>query len=275
MIAYDIETGSRPWLELAALLPKFDATEAVPNPGDFDPANVKFGRTTDPAKKKAMVDAAWAKHEALVASISEKREKAREDWILKAKSGAALSPLTGSVRAIGISDGALAAIMHCQPGDVFDSLSAQEIKGFASESELLVEWWKLWDSRKNSDKFVGFYSHQFDLPFLISRSRMIGVTIPSDVVRWGASKYPNFHPSFVDLHPLWSFGQTASGRPGQACTLDSICAATGGPRKPEETSGAQFALDYDAGGARREIAFDYLFNDLAMTHHVAAISSIY
>lgn len=274
MVLYDIETGPRPWMELVSLVPGFDPLTAVPAPGDFDPSQVKFGRTTDPAKRKALVDAAWAKHEALVASVAERRDKAREDWISAAKKDAALSPLTGSVRAIGLSNGESSTILHCQPGDLDDALCAREICGFGGEAEMLVRWWEIWGRGRGEHRFVGFYSHVFDLPFLVTRSRMLGVDVPSDVVRWGASKYPNWHSSFVDLHPLWSFGNNASGRPGQACTLDSICAATGGPRKPEGVHGGHFAGDYDAGGERRDVAFEYLFGDLGMTLHVANLSGV-
>lgn len=272
MIVFDIETGPLPWGELQKMVPPFDEVAAVPDPGQFDESDVKLGNLKDEEKIKAKVAEARAEHGRLIASVAVRRAQARNAHVEKIKEGAALSATTGRVLAIGMrmpEYGTLQPPME-QPGDYILALATKiddigavpsdRVILRLSEESLLKVFWACWqDSAPHS--FVGHNICGFDLPFLINRSWILGVSVPEGVVQF-RGKWPNWHYRFVDTMDRWCMGRQGKG-------LGEVSLACGGPGKPEGDTGASFAGNYEAGGERREQALRYLLNDLAMTQAVA------
>lgn len=269
MIAFDIETGPLPWGELGLIVPKFDPMKEIPDPPPFDRSQVKTGNAKKPELIEEKINAAWQAHEAEVASISTRRSEAQIAYINRAKEQAPLSPLTGRVLAIGCYNGRESLITHGDLGDMDDDLCDRKVRGVPGERTLLSQFWETWKHSRGDHIWVGHNSHSFDLWFLIVRSRIMDVDVPDDVCRING-RYPNWHPSFHDTLNHWSLGRMGGDKAlGQSLGLDSLCAATNGPRKPDGMDGGMFWQLYEAGMPKRKQAFDYLFNDLEMTWHVA------
>jgi len=138
----------------------------------YDKTKVAYGNTKDMAKRKA---------------IEETHEK---EWFPKLLEKAALDPCIGTVCAVGvISEG----------DDIGISTSL-----YTSETELLDKAWKLFRDIKQggtvSHLIAGHFLHTFDLPFLIRRSQILGVTVPTDIM---IGRY--FNKTFVDTAKMWSF----------------------------------------------------------------------
>jgi hypothetical protein len=269
VIAFDIETGPLPWGELGLIVPKFDAMKEIPDPPPFDRSLVKTGNAKKPELIEEKINAAWKAHEEEVATITTRRSEAQIAYINRAKESAPLSPLTGRVLAIGLYDGKEANIVHGDLDDLDDDLCDRKVRGTVGERPLIEGFWKTWSSTRGEHIWVGHNIHAFDLWFLIVRSRILEIEVPFDVCRV-SGKWPNWHPSFHDTMHHWSLGRMGGDKAlGQSLGLDSICAATGGPRKPAGMDGSMFWQLYEAGMPKRKQAFDYLFGDLEMTWHVA------
>lgn len=145
---FDIETGSLPESELAALMPP------------FDPAEVKTGNIKDPEKIAAKLAEAEANH--------------RRDFIERA----ALDPLTGRVVAIGVitfSGNSNAGLFTIFGHDD----EARTLRDF---------WELTRGEMGRLNTLIGFNIFNFDLPFLIRRSWKHGVPVPFGIRRgryWG------------------------------------------------------------------------------------------
>tara|TARA_R110000824_G_scaffold401783_1_gene616203 strand:- start:26035 stop:26679 length:645 start_codon:yes stop_codon:yes gene_type:complete len=151
-----------------------------------------------------------------------------------ARDKAALSPLTGRVLAIGLLTGL--------DEDCLDS----------SEASILENFWRRF--RNSTNYFIGFNSNTFDLPFLIKRSWKHNVLVPLSV-RDG--RY--WSKRFIDLRDTWQLGdRQASG------SLDRICCHFG--LEGKNGNGKDFARLFELD---KELALDYLRNDLRMTREVA------
>ncbi len=166
---FDIETAPLPEEHLRSrnLLPAFEP-----------PGNIK-----DPVKLK-------------------EREEAHND---KALADAALSPITGSVCAVGW--------MHGSDEKTYQYLMTAE---GITEQTLLEEFWRhARNSINDSGKLVGFNIKKFDLPFLIRRSWVLGVK-PLDVHN---GKYFSDY-AVMDLRDRWTFGDRYEE--GNLATLTSL-----------------------------------------------------
>lgn len=239
-VVFDIETGPLPVEKLKEILPGWDAS-SVPDLGEFDPKSVKTGNLKDEAKIAEKIENARAEHEAARSSIAQRRKDAEAAYWADAHAKAALSALTGRVYAMG----------------------ARSYNGFnwivtlenGPEETLLSQFWNMYLSmRKSGRKLVGFNSKDFDVPFLIQRSVILGVDVPSTV--WQNDRY--LDSTFVDLRDRWGGGSRASG------SLDTICRAAGIGSKPEGVNGAMFYKLFELAETRPQ-AIEYLRNDLAMT----------
>lgn len=234
---FDIETAPLDDATLMRLCPEF---VPPPPPGEFDPASVKCGNL-GPAKAQEKIAAARAAHMEAVESYEANISKAAADHFAKFKDKAALDATTGRVVAIGLYHVNGSRIIDCD--------------GSASDEEagLRAFWSDVEDVMATNTPMIGFNTHNFDLPFLVRRSWILGVPVPMGV-RQG--RYWN--PLFIDLMKWWAF----DGR--DLISLDTLAAAFGLPGKIKEVDGVPVdgASFYLAWRGNRPVAEAYLRQDL-------------
>lgn len=246
MLVWDIETGGLPDTELSAICPEY---ERPPHPGEFDPASVKVGNLGE-AKAKEKVDAAREAHKLAVAGYDAACQQGAEQHFANFKANAALSATTGRVLAIGFQSA--------------DNGKFAIEDGGGDEAALLAKFWTKYRSCRAGDRprsMVGCNIFQFDLPFVVRRSWILGVEIPDTVIRdgrfWDAMV-------FVDLRNVWLLGQRWNDCES---SLDTMARALGCGSK--NGHGAEFARLWNGTAEERNQAVAYLKNDLAMTAAVA------
>ena len=120
------------------------------------------------------------------------------------------------------------------------------------EREILEGFWKL---ATPATRFVGHNVFDFDLPFVLKRSRILGVR-PS--VMPSMARYRN-HPVYDTMHE-W----TGWGRHGTA--LHALAVAFGLPTSKDDIDGSQVA-GYYAAGRLPEIV-EYCKKDVELTRRV-------
>ncbi len=243
---FDIETGSLPMKELQNILPPFDAS-AQKHPGEFDPKSVKLGNMKDEKLIAEKIEAAKQKHEEAVKQFESSLAGAEDRYWQSITEKAALSAITGQVVAIGYKS-SKATVVHGQGEDNH------------SEASIIKRFWSTYQKfREQSRKMVGFNIQEFDLPFLVQRSIILGIPVPSCLFNQG--KY--LDSLFIDLRKVWGAGKwNADG------SLDAICKACRIGKKPEDVGGADFAALW-MNLETREKARGYLLNDLDMTWALA------
>ncbi len=264
MIVFDIETGPQPWHLIEKIVEPFDEEKAVPHPGEFDPASVKFGNLKDQAKIDAKIEEAREIHEFTSRQIAHLRAAARNKWVADYMDKAPLDATIGCVKAIGYLDTdsgqkTIGCVTTDQPLANTEKLIHYTL---VSESVLLRGFWEF-VARKKSP-WVGHNIHGFDLPFLMRRSYLLGVDVPRQQLMKGRF----FTDRFVDTMVLWQCG----GR--DYVKLDTLCKALGVKGKGDDCSGKLFHTMFDAGGEDRVKALAYLANDLDMTLAVAEAMGI-
>ena len=193
--------------------------ETGPLPADqldqyWDESAVKTGNLRDPAK------------------IAEKIVEARTAFVERA----ALDPITGRVLAIGLQ-----------------SPSGWSLCDASEESDLLIAFWQQIDAAISSQlPVVGWNVHDFDLPFLIGRSRILGVNIPAGL-RHG--RY--WSDLITDLMKIWTLD-----RYGTYAKLDTVGRALGLGGKTDGIDGSQFHVLWSTDRAK---AVEYLRRDVELT----------
>lgn len=224
LVVFDIETGPLPEERLRASLPPFDAAE------------VKCGNLKDPEK--------------IAAKIAEAKASYETDFFERA----ALRAETGRVVAIGLG--------RC---DDLDGHLVHYIEGVAPGGELpdektLLEWfWEVFVEYVETDCcFCGFNIVGFDVPFLLRRSWLNGVTVPRNVFAPGG-RYLN-SAAFVDLLHVWQAGDRQN-----FISLDRLSQFLDIGQK--NGNGADFHKLWETDHLA---AREYLTNDLAMTMRCAA-----
>lgn len=259
MIAWDIETGPLPDDQLETMLPDLDVEAAVPLVGDFDPASVKIGNLKDSAKITAKVDAAREAHRNLQRGRNDRVKDAMIKHWEHFKSKAALSAITGQVLAVGwMDDDELADDAIKEPAYLYVHDKTPELPG-VNEIQLIERWWRVLDENRTHN-FIGFNINGFDLPFLVRRSWILGIEMPSWIMN---GRY--WSTRFVDLLELWLCGQRGAA-PILDNKLDTIAKAFGLGGKTEGVSGADFAqLLVDD----RKLAIEYLQQDVRLTMDLA------
>jgi hypothetical protein len=270
MIVFDIETAALPWGILKDRIPPFDEEKAVPHPGDFDPMAVAIGNLKDQAKIDAKIDEARGKHALELKQLAHRRAAARNEHVARYTEKAALSATTGCVKAIGwMADGEPPMVIYAgdppwglQEGAP-DAIMADAVV-FGCEAEVIKWFWSAYRGTA-AESLVGHNIHGFDLPFLVCRSWILGVDVPDGVQQQGGRYWSN---QFVDTMARWNCGNR------NYIKLDEIDRALGGPGKPDDRGGADFARLFDNGGEDRIKALKYLANDLAMTRRVAEAMQI-
>lgn len=156
----------------------------------------------------------------------------------KWKQDAALSALTGQVLLIGTMQ-----------GGIFDAHMGEE-------KQLLTEFWMWLDTMQLalSHTICGFSILNFDLPFLVQRSYLMGVSFP-----WAIRKGRYWSEHFVDLAELWACGSRE-----KMASLDTLARSMGLGAKTGH--GADFAKLFSED---REKAVAYCENDLRLTAAMA------
>lgn len=201
------------------------AKELMP---DFDPEEVKMGNIKDELKRAEKLQEACESHE--------------KNWMDKA----ALRPETGQVVAVGY--------YHPDKGYMLNS-----IKNMKGEADLVGDFWdKLEEFNQATGKpFIGFNCKSFDLPFLIIRSRILGIRVPAGIFK---GRYLDSN-RFIDLRDDWLCGRSWQE---VKSSLDYVAKALG--LEGKNGHGAQFAelMDRDELGA-----LGYLFNDIRITKEIA------
>lgn len=189
-IVFDIETGPLPDGELERIAPPFDSMSVTGSDiitAEFDPDAVKVGNVKAEDKIAVKIEAAREKYAADVKVMVEKIEQARIDHWQKVRGKAALKALTGKVLAIGYLG---------PPG---------RPKGISSGKEpaILLKFWEVFKEQiDRGNRMLGFNIFNFDLPFVIRRSWILGLSFPFPIVRDG--RYWN--SVFIDLMEHWRLG---------------------------------------------------------------------
>lgn len=246
MIVFDIETEALPDDQLLAMYDSPSDDELCPPVGEFDPASVKVGNLgADKAKEK--IEAARREHATLVESRPSRIVAAKAAAFGQWKERAALSACTGRVLVIG----------YYSPG------KAAAVIAQGEETDLITRFWQMYEKmRADGRPMVGLNIHDFDLPFLVRRSWILGVDVPATVIVQG--RY--FDPAFIDLRKVWLLGQHAANCPSN---FDVIGRALGTGGKNGQ-SGADFAKLWHGTAEEREKAVAYLENDLRQPAEWAA-----
>jgi predicted PolB exonuclease-like 3'-5' exonuclease len=198
------------------------------------PSSVKYGNTKDPEKRKA-IDA-----------------KAETDFWAGKEKWAALDPHTAEVCAIGIG--------------YSDEDSIKVLAG--SEKEILTEFWASYQEIKSGHRkrknLVGWNILGFDIPFMIKRSRIIGVPVPAMAWR---GRYAD--TLFVDAKAEYYLHEYGWQRMAGLKTVTKVLGCSS-PRE-YEVSGATFAENFLSDDIKkREQALAYLHDDILETKGVAA-----
>lgn len=224
MLIWDIETGGLPDDELRSLY--------------TEPTWEEFS---------ASCDQRWKEE-----TKREKFEAAKVGGWEKFRGGAALSPHTGRVLAIGFQSS--------------DKFAIED--GGGDEEKLLARFWhKYTNCRAHGGtprKMAGWNIHGFDLPFLIKRSWFHQVEFPQS-----AFDGRNFDPLFVDL-----MQQFTPGGWREFVKLDTAakffrCGGKLVNANGQPIGGGEFAKLWLGTAEEREQAIAYLRNDLEMTAGVA------
>jgi 3'-5' exonuclease len=215
-IIFDIETGSLPDSEIERIAPTFD--ESSVKVGNFG---------IEKAIEK--INSAKASH------FNQIREKA------------ALNAEYGKVLAIGIK---------FEAGTMYKEEKFALLIG--DEDLMLTGFWvyALESYNKGGEIWIGFNSNNFDLPFLLRRSMILGVKVPKQL-----TPSPRYWPGdfWIDLMDLWKAGDYRA-----TISLDRFCKASG--LEGKNGSGKWFSqlLEED-----KEAAIKYLENDIEITAQLA------
>jgi len=239
-VTFDGETGPLPDAMLKKLCPPF---EPPAHPGKFDPKAVKCGNLGH-EKAAAKVEAACKAHQVACKEHTTNVKVGEAEHFAKFKEKAALDATTGRVVAIGLAD----------PAGI-------RILGDKDEAETLRLWWRDVETYlADHVPMVGFNIKHFDLPFLVRRSWILGVSIPNGV---RSGRYWN--DLFIDLMEAWQQGERGY------VSLDTLCAAFGLPGKVTEVDGVEIsgAMFHQLWESDREVAIKYLEGDVLLPAELA------
>ena len=248
MLVFDIETEPLPQEQIEQHLPTFGAAACGLVPCEFDPASVNHGNTKDAAKRAAKIEEARAAHEAAQAEIPQRIAAAKSALLDGFWQTATLNPATSRVLVVGYHNPHKNAFSFDFDDD--------------DEARLITRFWKQYLTRRSKgESLVGVNIHDFDLPYLVRRSWMLGVDVPASVMD---ASFRYWDRIFVDLRKVWLLGQHSTS---QKSSFDFIGKAMGTGGKPEGVSGGDF---HKLWRTDRAAAEKYLVNDLRQPGEWAA-----
>lgn len=219
----------------------------------FFESEVKVGNLKDPEKIREKLQAARTAH----------AQEAQDYWS-KAAERAALHPFTGTIEVIGIMDEGGEAILIDGP-----------------EATLLARFWSLFGLPGDPSLQWLVYSgcgderRNFDLDFILTRSRILGVAIPPHIRpgRYYSDRITDLAPLFL-LHRHDAFCSLTKCAELLGC-YDRPIETDAGPvtltrkRQDDEVTGANFFEFWRSPGERQRKAQAYLINDLFHTLAIA------
>jgi hypothetical protein len=188
--------------------------------------------------------------EKIVSKITERRRYHEKSWLDES----ALRPETGHVLAIGmLSTRGWPGPSDDQPPLIF------HVQEAGSEKDVLLSFWDFLEStyKATGQAFTGFAIFHFDLPFLVIRSRILGVPVPLNL---RVGRYFN-QTRFCDLQEEWLCGRS---RNDTKCSLSYVARALSVGEKSGD--GKDFENVYNLDTSR---ALAYLRNDLDLAKGVA------
>ncbi len=234
---FDCETCPLPIAELTAAIPP------------FDPLEVKYGNAKDPEKRAAILANAEARH--------------RTDFI----ENAALDPRTGRIKVAGFRDVESKTnrlLVHGPDssliGPIADTIVVEfeDYQSFLSAIQMRIM--AISGQRDGvyafCNRLVGYYIHDFDLPFLFQSCWMNG--IPANVRHYRRGRYWN--DNIVDLRETWCFGDRYAATGG----LDGLGKLVGAKTR-KTGDGKNFHILWDQDP---RAALEYLIGDLLQTEEV-------
>src|SRR3989338_1483032 len=155
--------------------------------------------------------------------------------------GTALNGNFGSIFCIGYA-------INDQPAGVLSG----------DEGDQLAHFWQL---TAQADQFVGHHIIEFDLPFLMKRSRLLGIK-PSHDFNWSAIRAGQHRQFIFDTKREWECWAGGSG-----AGLDTLAKLLGFPTSKQGIDGSQ-VYDFWQAGRHQEI-YDYCARDVELTRQIA------
>jgi hypothetical protein len=240
MLSFDIETQPLPDVDLLPMVPEFDASEFQPS--EFDPASVKYGNLKDPEKRRLKLEEARLNHEKRQAGLAHEERAARAEHIDKFRCEATLYAAYSRLCVVGwFSDRA-----------GFDHYADD------NEQKLLTEVWSTLAKATAKDIVIGINIFDFDLPYLINRTWINGLTVPPEIVHDLNSKWPKYHHRLIDLRRRWLAGRSPYGTKS---SFDMLGDAFDGSRG-KDIEGCDGGTFWQVWRDDRETALKYLENDV-------------
>ncbi len=171
----------------------------------------------------------------------------------------ALSPFTGRIVAIGVvnAETGRSCAMYEVPGqtEVITVKDGNRTMISGTERQILEKFWEFLDK---DDRFISFNGRQFDGPFLMIRSAILGLPPKRDLV---GNRY-RFHPN-CDLREVLNFNGTINPRQ-MRFNLDLACKTFGiASSKTDGMDGRAVETLYRAG--RHEDIALYCLEDVRAT----------
>lgn len=172
--------------------------------------------------------------------------KWREEKRIELMADAALDPFAGRIVCIGFGMGR-------------NPVSTLTAGDESEETACLSAWWRVITSGV-ADRFIGFRCRSFDLPYLITRSRLLGVPVPVEI---DLNKYRS--RNVLDLSDVLTFHGDC-GKPVMRRTLQQLARRFGLPVE-DQTSGKDVAAMVAAGDYEAIAA--HCRSDVALTAELA------
>lgn len=242
MLSFDIETAPKDGI----LESKFAPVYKQPDYKPFEPEKIKRLKSdTDETYREKYLEAEEAHQLKRAKELQDSLadfEQAKEKFLDEA----CLSPHSGRILAIGLYNG---TDFKCLEGD---------------EAEMLRTFWlQVQACIKRQEQMVGHNILNFDLPFLVNRSKILGVKVPGSVVV-KSGKFLNWCQIFVDTAQEWLLG-----RYSRDCkwSLDCCCYAFGLEGKSVE--GVEGKGWYRTYAKDRPLAIRYLEVDCVQVYQLA------
>jgi hypothetical protein len=253
---FDIETVPQPKAQVERMMP-VEILKPVLPPHLEKPMMPEF---TNAALKDPDKIEAW-----LAGKIEKWKQQCdydRSDFFQKAldarmafHENAALSAATGRIAVISIGVGNKTTIGVCT--DVKDiskvkAPSAAMVSKYPDEKSLLTAFVHALDTTINAEpdqRWVGFCTQLFDIPFILQRCFMLGVNIGDSLAHWARDRYCRWH---IDLQQYW-----LAHKYGVVISQDSLCKILGMETKPDD--GAFF---WKLLNEQPQRAIEYAFHDI-------------